>query len=55
MAPGDPSLTPGFRYAYIVTASDPNNTAIFRNGGRSEVGYFTYRLPVKVIPGSSPE
>jgi len=42
--PGDPPLTPGFRYAYIVTASDPNNAAIFRNGGRSEVGYFTYRL-----------
>jgi TANFOR domain-containing protein len=43
--PGDPPLTPGFRYAYMVTASDPNNSAIFRNGGRSEVGYFTYRLP----------
>ncbi len=43
--PGDPPLTPGFRYAYIVTASDPNNAAIFRNGGRSEVGFFTYRLP----------
>ena len=42
--PGDPPLTPGFRYAYIVTASDPNNAAIFRNGGRSEVGFFTYRL-----------
>ncbi|HEY5137833.1 MAG TPA: hypothetical protein VIJ25_00730, partial [Methylococcales bacterium] len=42
--PGDPPLTPGFRYAYIVTASDPNNSVVFRNGGRSEVGYFTYRL-----------
>ena len=42
--PGDPPLTPGFKYAYIVTASDPGNNAIFRNGGRSEVGYFTYRL-----------
>src|SRR5664280_3311546 len=43
--PGEPRLTPGFRYAYIVTASDPNNNAVFRNGGRSEVGYFTYSLP----------
>ena len=49
--PGEPPLTPGFRYAYMVTASDLNNAAIFRNGGRSEVGYFTYRLPtIKSTP-----
>lgn len=41
--PGEPPLTPGNRYAFMVTASDPNNSVAFRNGGRSEVGYFIYR------------
>ena len=33
--PGEPTLTPGNRYAFMVTASDPNNNVAFRNGGRS--------------------
>ncbi len=41
--PGDPALTKGNRYAYIVTASDPNHHVAFRNDGRSEVGYFSYK------------
>lgn len=41
--PGDPTLTPGNRYAYCVTAIDPSNMYVFRNGGRSEIGYFTYK------------
>ena len=56
--PGEPTLTPGNRYAYTVTALDPNNTQVFRNGGRSEVGYFTYRpskkIPALVPPQSNP-
>ncbi len=41
--PGEPTLTPGNRYAFFVTASDPTNSVVFRNGGRSEVAYFTYK------------
>jgi TANFOR domain-containing protein len=41
--PGDPTLTPGNRYAFLVTALDPNNNVAFRNGGKSEVCYFIYR------------
>ncbi len=40
--PGDPPLTPGNRYAFMVTAIDPSDNLVFRNGGRSEVAYFTY-------------
>ncbi len=41
--PGEPPLTPGYRYAFMVTAIDPQNNVIFRNGGRSEVAYFFYK------------
>ncbi len=54
--PGEPALTPGFRYAYTVTATDPSNNTVFRNGGRSEVGYFTYKpgvIPNTPMPPSS--
>ena len=40
--PGEPTLTPGRKYAYLVTAADPQTQVTFRNGGNSEVGYFTY-------------
>lgn len=40
--PSMPSLTPGRSYALVVTAKDPFNTVVFRNGGRSEVIGFTY-------------
>jgi TANFOR domain-containing protein len=40
--PGEPPLTPGNRYAFMVTAQDPQNNVVFRNGGRSEVAYFIY-------------
>ena len=40
--PADPPLVPGRRYAMMVTAIDPFNSLVFRNGGRSEVIAFTY-------------
>ncbi|QIX62275.1 hypothetical protein HER32_14240 [Hymenobacter sp. BT18] len=40
--PGEPALIPGRRYAYAVTARDPQGRAAFRNNGRSEVGTFVY-------------
>lgn len=48
--PGEPTLTPGNRYAFMVTASDPNNNVAFRNGGRSEVSYFVYRPSASPVP-----
>ncbi len=47
--PAYPSLTPGNRYAYMVTAFDPANNVSFRNNGRSEVCYFTYK-PIRSVP-----
>ena len=46
--PANPTLTPGNRYAYMVTAYDPANNLSFRNSGRSEVCYFTYK-PIKSV------
>jgi TANFOR domain-containing protein len=40
--PADPPLIPGRKYAFMVTAKDPMEKAVFRNGGRSEVRVFTY-------------
>lgn len=40
--PAQPALTPGRRYALVVQAKDPTNTAIFRNNGMSEVVGFVY-------------
>lgn len=40
--PAEPPLTPGRRYALMVTALDPFNNLVFRNNGRSEVVAFTY-------------
>ncbi|MDJ1493066.1 carboxypeptidase-like regulatory domain-containing protein [Cytophagaceae bacterium DM2B3-1] len=40
--PADPPLVAGRKYAYRVTATDPMQKAVFRNGGRSEVHTFTY-------------
>ena len=40
--PADPPLVAGRKYAYMVTAKDPMQKAVFRNGGRSEVHVFTY-------------
>lgn len=46
--PADPALTDGRKYAWAVTALDPNEGirsegTAFRNGGRSEVRAFTYK------------
>jgi TANFOR domain-containing protein len=41
--PADPPLVAGRTYAYMVTAKDPMQKAVFRNGGRSEVHVFTYQ------------
>ncbi|HZY25351.1 MAG TPA: hypothetical protein VFE71_05955, partial [Bacteroidales bacterium] len=43
--PSLPSLTPGRKYALMVTAKDPFNSVTFRNGGRSEVTSFIYGQP----------
>lgn len=40
--PSMPSLTPGRKYALMVTAKDPFNSVTFRNRGRSEVTSFIY-------------
>jgi TANFOR domain-containing protein len=53
--PAEPPLTPGRRYALMVTAADPFNNVVFRNGGRSEVVAFTYGTPVRNgTTGSAP-
>ncbi|MES2731073.1 MAG: hypothetical protein V4714_04965 [Bacteroidota bacterium] len=44
--PGDPTLVPGRKYAYMVTAKDPFGKAVFRNGGRSAVQVFQYGTPL---------
>lgn len=46
--PADPALTDGRKYAWAVTALDPNEGirsegTAFRNGGRSEVRAFSYK------------
>ncbi len=46
--PADPALTDGRKYAWTVTALNPNDGvqsegAAFRNGGRSEVRAFTWK------------
>jgi hypothetical protein len=38
--PGQPQLLKGKKYAMMVTAKDPFNKMIFRNAGRSEIGWF---------------
>ena len=38
--PGQPQIIKGKKYAMMVTAKDPFNKMIFRNAGRSEVGWF---------------
>jgi TANFOR domain-containing protein len=45
--PAEPPLTPGRRYALMVTAIDPFTNVVFRNGGRSEVVAFTYGAPAR--------
>ncbi len=40
--PAQPTLIRGRKYAFMVTATDPFNQTVFRNGGRSEVSAFTY-------------
>jgi TANFOR domain-containing protein len=40
--PGEPALIPGRRYAFAVTARDPQGRSAFRNNGRSEVSTFRY-------------
>jgi TANFOR domain-containing protein len=37
-----PTLIPGRKYAYAVTARDPANRVVFRNFGRSEIRAFVY-------------
>jgi hypothetical protein len=49
---GQPQLIKGRKYAMMVTAKDPLNKMIFRNAGRSEVGWFIYgQDPVNEGPG----
>lgn len=50
--PAEPPLTPGRRYALMVTAIDPFNNVVFRNGGRSEVVAFTYGAPARRSTGT---
>jgi hypothetical protein len=38
--PGQPQIIKGKKYAMMVTVKDPFNKIIFRNNGRSEVGWF---------------
>lgn len=40
--PAEPPLVPGRRYAVMVTAIDPFQNLVFRNGGRSEVISFVH-------------
>ena len=40
--PATPVLVKGRTYAFTVTAEDPQHKIYFRNGGTSEVCYFTY-------------
>lgn len=40
-APDNPRLIPGRSYAWQVTAFYPKHGPLFKNGGRSEVGFFT--------------
>ena len=40
--PAEPALIPGRRYAFAVTARDPQGRSVFRNNGRSEVQTFVY-------------
>jgi TANFOR domain-containing protein len=40
--PADPPLVAGRKYAFMITATDPMQKAVFRNGGRSAVQVFTY-------------
>ena len=51
--PGEPPLVPGRKYAWAVTALDPDRfkngkyaPSLFQNGGRSEVRAFTYQNPI---------
>jgi hypothetical protein len=39
----DPPLQDGQRYAWRVRAFDPNNNAFFRNDGKSEACWFTFK------------
>ena len=40
--PAEPALIVGRRYAFAVTARDPQGRQVFRNNGRSEVQSFVY-------------
>jgi len=40
--PADPQLTPGRRYALVISALDPNNSYTFRNNGNSQVVAFSF-------------
>ncbi|UOQ54845.1 hypothetical protein [Hymenobacter cellulosivorans] len=51
--PADPALIPGRRYAFAVTARDPQGRAVFRNNGRSEVSTFVYGAATKYSDSNS--
>jgi len=42
LGPSDPQLVSGKKYAFAVTAADPNNQTNFKNNGNSDVCSFTY-------------
>jgi len=50
----DLQLTPGKRYAWRVTSSDPSGRILFKNNGVSPAAYFTYgeNTPTKLPPDS---
>ncbi|RZM27204.1 MAG: hypothetical protein EOO88_14220, partial [Pedobacter sp.] len=47
--PADPQLTVGRKYALMVEAFDPFESAVFRNQGRSEVIAFEYGITEQLI------
>jgi TANFOR domain-containing protein len=47
--PSYPALVAGKRYAFAVTAIDPSGKTSYRNGGRSEVCSFVYKLGISVM------
>ncbi|MEO5976013.1 MAG: hypothetical protein ABIS36_17120 [Chryseolinea sp.] len=47
--PAQPTMIPGRRYAYAITARDPFNKVVFRNEGRSEVCAFVYQAPTPIM------
>ena len=52
--PAEPALIVGRRYAFAVTARDPQGRQVFRNNGRSEVQSFVYGGPATTPAPAGP-